>query len=105
MSIELTPCLRCKDESVTVRIVLRLSNCSEDALKVHLPRLEVGVNVAVFTPTPTGPDDTVPGKEVVFTGSVNTNEDPLVVVNMFEGDNKKGNHVYVIWKVETFLRE
>ncbi|GAM41414.1 hypothetical protein TCE0_042f14516 [Talaromyces pinophilus] len=91
------------DETVTVRIVLRLSNCSENALKAHLPRLELGVNALVFNPTPPVPEDPAPAKDVVFAGNVNNKEDPLVVVNVFEGDEGSGNHVYVIWKVDAFL--
>lgn len=85
--------------------MLRLSNCSENALKAHLPRLELGVNALVFNPTPPGPEDPAPAKDVVFAGNVNNKEDPLVVVNVFEGDEGSGNHVYVIWKVDAFLRE
>uniref|UniRef100_A0A093VMG0 Trafficking protein particle complex II-specific subunit 65 IgD3 domain-containing protein n=1 Tax=Talaromyces marneffei PM1 TaxID=1077442 RepID=A0A093VMG0_TALMA len=69
----------------------------------HLPRLELGVNALVFNPTPPGPEDPAPAKDVVFAGNVNNKEDPLVVVNVFEGDKGSGNHVYVIWKVDAFL--
>ncbi|EED24078.1 conserved hypothetical protein [Talaromyces stipitatus ATCC 10500] len=91
------------DEAITVRVVLRLSNCSENALKAHLPRLELGVNALVYSPSGPGPEDPAPAKDVVFVGNVNNKEDPLVVVNVFEGDEGSGNHVYVIWKVDAFL--
>ncbi len=37
--------------------------------------------------------------------TLNNKEDPLVVVNVFEGDEGSGNYVYVIWKIDAFLRE
>jgi hypothetical protein len=74
-------------------------------LKAHLPRLEIGLNALVFNPTAPSTEEAAPAKDLIFTGSVNTKEDPLVVVNVFEGDGGSGNHVYVIWKTDAFLRE
>lgn len=85
--------------------MLRLSNCSENALKAQLPLLDIGLNALVFSPSTPGPDEPAAAKDVVFAGTVNNKEDPLVVVNVFEGTEGSGNHVYVIWKVNAFLRE
>ncbi|KKA16878.1 hypothetical protein T310_9492 [Rasamsonia emersonii CBS 393.64] len=86
-----------------VRIVLRLSNCSEDALKAHLPRLDVRLDAFVINPSDPGTEGSTPTKDLIFSGTVNEKEDPLVVVNVFEGDEGSGNHVYVTWKIQAFL--
>jgi hypothetical protein len=91
------------DETVTVRIVLRLSNCSEHALKAHLPRLDIRLDAYVINPADPGTEGSTPTKELVFSETVNEKEDPLVVVNIFEGDEGSGNHVYVTWKIRAFL--
>ncbi|KAH8693182.1 TRAPP trafficking subunit Trs65-domain-containing protein [Talaromyces proteolyticus] len=92
------------DETVTVRVVLRLSNCSENALRFHLPQLDIGLNAFVFNPAELGSAEPGPTKDLIFSGTVHDKEDPLVVVNIFEGDEESGNHVYVIWKIKAFLR-
>lgn len=92
------------DETVTVRIVLRLSNCSENILKAQLPLLDIGLNALVFTPSAPGPEESAAAKDMVFAGSVDNKEAPLVV-SAFEGNEGSGNHVYVIWKIDAFLRE
>jgi hypothetical protein len=93
------------DESVPVRVVLRLSNCSENSLKTHLPRLDIRLDAFVLNPADPATENSAPAKDLVFSGAVNDQEDPLVVVNVFEGDEGSGNHVYVIWKVNAFLSE
>lgn len=91
------------DEFVNARIVLRLSNCSEHALKTRLPSLELRLDAFVLNPADPNGEGITPTKDLIFSGVVSEKEDPLVVVNAFEGDEGKGNHVYVIWKIETFL--
>lgn len=93
------------DETVTVRVILRLSNCSENALRSYLPQLDIGLEAFVFNPTEPGSTGSAPAtRDLVFSGVVNDKEEPLVVVNLFEGDEGSGNHVYVIWKIQAFLR-
>jgi hypothetical protein len=91
------------DETVTVRIILRLSNCSESALKFHLPRLDVRLDAYAINPADSGGEGSGPTKDLIFSGAVSDKEDPLVVVDVFEEDEETGNHVYVTWKVETYL--
>jgi hypothetical protein len=90
---------------VTVRIILRLSNCSESALKFHLPRLDVRLDAYAVNPADSGSEGSGPTKDLIFSGAVNDKEDPLVVVDVFEEDEESGNHVYVTWKVESYLSE
>lgn len=56
-------------------------------------------------PAESGAENPTPTREVIYTGVVNTNEEPLVVFNEFETDEGTGNHVYLIWNIETFLSE
>ncbi|KAJ5587718.1 uncharacterized protein N7459_003483 [Penicillium hispanicum] len=92
------------DEFLPVRVVLRLSDCTEAVLKHYLPRLEVRLDVYAVNPAESVGENPTPTREVIFSGLVDTAEEPLVVFNEFEGDEGTGNHVYLIWNIETFLR-
>ncbi|KAJ5131954.1 hypothetical protein N7448_006112 [Penicillium atrosanguineum] len=92
------------DEFLPVRIVLRLSDCTESTLKHYLPRLEVKLDVFAVDPTESVAENPTPTREIIFSGLVDTEEEPLVVFNEFEGDEGTGNHVYLIWNIETFIR-
>lgn len=90
------------DEFCTVRVVLRLSNCSPSSLKQHLPHLEVRLDAFAIDPAETVAENPTPTRDLIFSGVVDSQE-PLVVVNEFEGETGGGNHVYVIWSVKAFL--
>ncbi|OGM47560.1 hypothetical protein ABOM_004240 [Aspergillus bombycis] len=92
------------DEFCTARIVLRLSNCSQASLKHHLQHLEVRLDVFAIDPAETVAENPTPTRDLIFSGVVSRDEEPLVVVNEFEGEAGSGNHVYVIWSIETFLK-
>ena len=86
-----------------MRIILRLANCSENGLRSYLQRLQISLIATVINPTETGPEESTSTKEVIFSGVIDDEEDPLVVVNIFEGDNGSGNHVYVTWTIQVML--
>ncbi|KAL4905867.1 hypothetical protein BDW74DRAFT_177565 [Aspergillus multicolor] len=92
------------DEFCTPRIVLRLANCSQSSLKTHLQNLEVRIDAFAIDPAEAVAENPTPTRDLIFSGAVDTQADPLVVVNEFEGETGEGNHVYVIWNVETFLK-
>ncbi|KAL4914146.1 TRAPP trafficking subunit Trs65-domain-containing protein [Aspergillus aurantiobrunneus] len=92
------------DEFCTARVVLRLSNCSQSSLKSHLQNLDIRVDVFAIDPAEAVAENPTPTRDLIFSGVVDTRADPLVVVNEFEGETGEGNHVYVIWNIETFLR-
>lgn len=54
-------------------------------------------------PAESATENPTPTRDLVFSEAVGRDQDPLVVVNEFEGDTKSGNHVYVIWAIDTFL--
>lgn len=82
-----------------------MSDCTEAILKHNLPRLEVRLDVFAIDPAESVAENPTPTREVIFSGAVNTEEEPLVVFNEFETDEGTGNHVYLIWNIETFLSE
>ncbi|KAJ5630831.1 uncharacterized protein N7484_010931 [Penicillium longicatenatum] len=93
------------DESLPVRIVLRLSDCTEAILKHYLPRLEVRLDVFAVDPAEAVAENPTPTREAIFSGVVELDEEPLVVFNEFESeDGTAGNHVYLIWSIESFLK-
>ncbi|CAI7576771.1 hypothetical protein N7533_010895 [Penicillium manginii] len=92
------------DEFLPVRIVLRLSDCTETTLKHYLPRLEVKIDVYAVDPAENVAENPTPTRELIFSDLVNTEEEPLVVFNEFEGEDGIGNHVYLIWTTETVLK-
>ncbi|KAF7594122.1 hypothetical protein BBP40_010121 [Aspergillus hancockii] len=91
------------DEFCTARIVLRLSDCSQASLKHHLQHLEVRLDVFAIDPAETVAENPTPTRDLIYSGVAKREEEPLVVVNEFEGEAGSGNHVYVIWNIETFL--
>ncbi|KAL4969105.1 TRAPP trafficking subunit Trs65 domain-containing protein [Aspergillus stella-maris] len=92
------------DEFCTPRIVLRLANCSQNSLKTHLQDLEIRLDAFAIEPAEAVAENPTPTRDLIFSGVIDTQADPLVVVNEFEGESGEGNHVYVIWNIETFLK-
>ncbi|KAJ5098909.1 hypothetical protein N7532_005910 [Penicillium argentinense] len=92
------------DEHLPVRIVLRLSDCTDTTLKHYLPRLEVKLDVFAIDSAENVAENPTPTREAIYSGFVNTEEEPLVIFNEFEGSEGTGNHVYLIWNIETFLK-
>ncbi|EKV12756.1 hypothetical protein PDIG_41920 [Penicillium digitatum PHI26] len=76
----------------------------ETILKHHLPRLEVKLDVFAVDPAESVGENLTPTRDLIFSGIVGGDRDPLVVFNEFEADEGKGNHVYLIWNIETILR-
>jgi hypothetical protein len=95
------------DETLPVRIVLRLADCSDTVLKHFLPRLDVKLDVFATDPAESLAENPTPTRDLIFSGLVSGEEDPLVVFNEFEfeGDEGSGNHVYLIWNIDAFLSE
>lgn len=93
------------DEFLPVRVVLRLSDCSDTVLKHYLPRLEVKLDVFAVDPAESVAENPTPTRDLIFSTSVSGEDDPLVIFNEFESEEGSGNHVYLIWSVETFLSE
>lgn len=93
------------DELLHGRIILRLSDVSEDALRDNIKRLEIRLDAFAIDPAEFVAENPTPTRDLISTAVVHQEEEPQVVVNAFEKDGQSGNHVYVIWNVEAFLSE
>lgn len=65
--------------------------------------MEIRLDAFAIDPAESVAENQTPARDLIFSGVVNKNEEPLVVVNAFEGEGESGNHVYVIWSIEAFL--
>lgn len=72
-------------------------------MRHHLQHLEVRLDAFAIEPAESVAENPTPTRDVIFSGVVGGDQDPLVVVNEFEGESESGNHVYVIWSIEAFL--
>lgn len=70
-----------------------------------MQHLEVRLDTFAIDPAESVAENPTPTRDLIFSGAVSgKDEDPLVVYNEFEGENGRGNHVYVIWNVPAFLK-
>ncbi|TVY85361.1 hypothetical protein LSUE1_G000303, partial [Lachnellula suecica] len=92
------------DETVNVYIVLQTPYFDERALRSYLGRLVINLEAQVVN-TNAENHDGPPTQEVIYNGSVQDSEDPLIVVqgpDESEGGSGAG-HILVVWKISTFL--
>ncbi|KAJ4296771.1 hypothetical protein N0V90_006819 [Kalmusia sp. IMI 367209] len=89
------------DELVPVYIVFRTPLMEDATLKSYLARLAINVEAIAFSTAP--PPETEakgpPPKEVIFSETIKGSVEP-VIVRHEEGEFA---HIYVIWKLETFI--
>lgn len=77
---------------MTVYTILRVTNCPEATLKAHLPRLNLKVEgFAINGQTYDGPDgpQAANSREQIFTGPVEDQDDPLIIVNEPESEDQE----------------
>ncbi|KAL1954656.1 hypothetical protein VTO42DRAFT_850 [Malbranchea cinnamomea] len=93
------------DELVPVFVVLRLTNCSENSLKLYLGRLSVKLEAFAFnSPSPDkAADQASQAKDLIYSGAVRDTEDPFVIVHEVNGREDIDNYVFVVWKSVAFL--
>jgi hypothetical protein len=92
------------DETVNIYVVLQTPYINENALRSYLARLVINVEAQVVNTQPENYDGP-PSQEVIYNGSIQDSEDPLIVVqgpDESEGDAGKG-HILVVWKLSAFL--
>lgn len=92
------------DETVNVYVVLQTPYFDERTLRSYLGRLVISLEAQVVNgqaETHEGP----PGQEVIFNGSVQNTDDPLIVVQgPDESEENPGEgHILVVWKLSAFL--
>ncbi|KAI9840348.1 MAG: hypothetical protein M1838_004117 [Thelocarpon superellum] len=103
------------DERLVVYVILRTPYQEEHLLTSYLSRLVIAldahaVNLHPPPPPPNGRDDsptapTKPARDLIFSGTVNELEDPLIIVHGGAPDSEEEDpgHVFAVWKLNVFL--
>ncbi|RYN38835.1 hypothetical protein AA0119_g8290 [Alternaria tenuissima] len=89
------------DELLAVYVVFQTPLLEEATLKSYLARLVISVEAFAFSTVPPSDQDAkaTPPKEVIFSGTINHKDEPMVI-NHGEGHSA---HTYVVWKVDVFI--
>lgn len=83
-------------------MVLQTPYFDERSLRLYLNRLLISLEVqAINAPPPDNPDAKT-GHEVIFNGPVPESEDPLIIVQGSDEDDKDG-HILIVWKIPVLL--
>jgi len=92
------------DETVNVYIVLQTPYFDERTLRSYLGRLVINLEAQVVN-APSEPHEGPAGQEIIYSGSVQNSEDPLIVVQgPDESEDSSGEgHILVVWKLCAFL--
>ncbi|KAG9235629.1 TRAPP trafficking subunit Trs65-domain-containing protein [Amylocarpus encephaloides] len=92
------------DETVDIYVVLQTPYFDENTLRSYLGRLVINLEAQVVNVQPDNYDGP-PAQEIIYTGSVQDSEDPVVVVQgPDESEGSTGNgHILVVWKLSAFL--
>lgn len=92
------------DETVNVYVILQTPYFDENTLRSYLGRLVINLEAQVVNAQPENYDGP-PAQEVIYTGTVQDSEEPLIVVqgaDETEGDAEPGR-IFVVWKLSAFL--
>ncbi|KAL3428053.1 hypothetical protein PVAG01_01562 [Phlyctema vagabunda] len=89
------------DETATVFVVLQTPYFDERSLRSYLGRLAITLEVQVVNTTAESYEGPPP-QETIFTGAIQDNEDPVIVVQDPDESGGEG-HILVVWKVLAFL--
>ncbi|KAF8867114.1 hypothetical protein BDZ45DRAFT_3908 [Acephala macrosclerotiorum] len=92
------------DETVNVYIVLQTPYFDERTLRSYLGRLDVHLEAQVVNAHSDNPESS-PGQEIIYNGSIQDGEDPIVVV---QGPDETAQtsgegHILLVWKMSAFL--
>ncbi|KAH8663065.1 TRAPP trafficking subunit Trs65-domain-containing protein [Tricladium varicosporioides] len=92
------------DETVNVYVVLQTPYFDERALRSYLGRLVINLEAQVVNAQPDNYDGP-PAQEVIYSGSVQDSEDPLIIVQGPDETEESGSagHILVVWKLSAFL--
>ncbi|KUJ20316.1 uncharacterized protein LY89DRAFT_440277 [Mollisia scopiformis] len=92
------------DETVNVYIVLQTPYFDERTLRSYLGRLDIHLEAQVVNAHSDNPESS-PGQEVIYNGSIQDGEDPIVVVQGPDESlrNPTEGHILVVWKMSAFL--
>ncbi|TEY74211.1 hypothetical protein BOTCAL_0075g00130 [Botryotinia calthae] len=92
------------DETVNIYVVLQTPYFDERSLRSYLNRLIINVEAQVDN-TNGEHQDSSAGRELIYKGSVQENDEPLIVVQGPDKADSADNdcHILLIWKLSAFL--
>ena len=83
-------------------MVFRTPYCDENQIKSDITRLSISIEVFAFDSHSLDGKTAESTREVIWSGKVNTAEDPVIVVQVPENGSSKGQ-VCVFWKLMILL--
>ncbi|CAL3964133.1 hypothetical protein PZA11_001564 [Diplocarpon coronariae] len=92
------------DETVNVYVVLQTPYFDERTLRSYLGRIVINLEAQVVNSRLEG-HDSPPGREIIYNGSIQDTEDPLIIVQgPDEADEAAAQgHILIVWKMSAFL--
>ncbi|PQE11150.1 TRAPP trafficking subunit trs65 domain-containing protein [Rutstroemia sp. NJR-2017a BVV2] len=92
------------DETVNIYVVLQTPYFDERSLRSYLGRLSINLEAYVVN-AHTEQLEGAAGRELIYQGSIQDTEDPLIVVQGAEEgeESDKGGHILAVWKQSVFL--
>ncbi|ESZ92214.1 hypothetical protein SBOR_7401 [Sclerotinia borealis F-4128] len=92
------------DETVNIYVVLQTPYFDERSLRSYLNRLIINVEAQVINAN-TEHQDSSAGRELIYKGSVQDTDEPLIVVQGSDeaDDANNDGHILLIWKLSAFL--
>ena len=89
------------DEIVPLYVAFRTPFLGEDVLKAYLERLAINLEAFVLStvPPPEPEAKAPPPKEVVYSETIKTSNEPIVICY----EDEDSPHMYVVWKVDVFI--
>ncbi|TGO42887.1 hypothetical protein BHYA_0004g00130 [Botrytis hyacinthi] len=92
------------DETVNIYVVLQTPYFDERSLRSYLNRLIISVEAQVINANGEHQDSSA-GRELIYKGSVQENDEPLIVVQGSDEADGTNNddHILLIWKLSAFL--
>ncbi|RAL63799.1 hypothetical protein DID88_003443 [Monilinia fructigena] len=90
------------DETINIYVVLQTPYFDERSLRSYLNRLIINVEAQVINANAEHQDSSA-GRELIYKGSVQDTDEPLIVVQGSDEAANDGGHILLIWKLSAFL--
>ncbi|KAB8289702.1 hypothetical protein EYC80_010613 [Monilinia laxa] len=90
------------DETINIYVVLQTPYFDERSLRSYLNRLIINVEAQVINANAEHQDSSA-GRELIYKGSVQDTDEPLIVVQGSDEAANDDGHILLIWKLSAFL--
>ncbi|KAI1351444.1 TRAPP trafficking subunit Trs65-domain-containing protein [Xylaria sp. FL0043] len=95
------------DESVDVVLVLRIPYAEDDNLRAVLKSISISLDAQIVNGG-TADRETLPGSEVIYTGTIDASQDPPIIIHRSLDDGESNDVdsascTYALWKKPVFL--